>query len=415
MRIGIIGAGVIGVSAAHALMRDGHEVTLLDPDGVANGASRGAAGAFAFADIIPLATPGILLQAPRWLFDPLGPLTVRPGYALQITPWLLRFFRASLPDRYEAACKAQARLMSHSKAALELLINDVKGEPLIRREGQLQVYDTKAAFEASKKSWQLREKAGIGYEALTSAGEIADLQPGLSSQFTHAMFTPGWMNTTDPKAWTEHVAESASRNGVTILHRKATRITHAADGATVETAEGAMHFDRVVLAAGAHSGELLKPLGLSFPLDTERGYNTTLPAGAFDLRTHVTFASHGFVVTRNFDGIRVGGAVELGGLKLPPNMKRADVLLEKAKRFMPSLSITGGKSWMGFRPSMPDSLPVIGTAPKMPNIVLAFGHGHLGLTQSAGTAELVADLVAGRPSNIDRAAYRPERFLGKAA
>ena len=165
------------------------------------------------------------------------------------------------------------------------------------------------------------------------------------------------------------------------------------------------------MAAGAHSNGLLRPLGLSLPLETERGYNTTLPAGSFDLRTHLTFSAHGFVVTKIDDGVRVGGAVELGGLKLAPNMKRADALLAKAADFLPGLDTTGGTQWMGFRPSMPDSLPVIGAAPGHPNLILAFGHGHLGLTQSAGTAELLADLVAGRPPRIDLAPYSATRFL----
>jgi D-amino-acid dehydrogenase len=167
----------------------------------------------------------------------------------------------------------------------------------------------------------------------------------------------------------------------------------------------------VVLAAGAQSGALLGPLGVKLPLETERGYNTTLPDGAFDLRTHVSFAAHGFVVTRIGDGVRVGGAVELGGLNLPPNMKRAEALLAKAKDFLPDLDTEGGTQWMGFRPSMPDSLPVIGAAPGHPGLMLAFGHGHLGLTQSAGTAELAADLIAGRTPSIDPAPYRPGRFL----
>lgn len=160
---------------------------------------------------------------------------------------------------------------------------------------------------------------------------------------------------------------------------------------------------------------MLTPLGLRLPLETERGYNTTLPAGAFDLRTQVTFSTHGFVLSRIGERVRVGGAVELGGLTLPPNMKRAEAMLEKAKRFLPGLRTGGGTQWMGFRPSMPDSLPVIGPAPGLPDLVLAFGHGHLGLTQSAGTAELISDLIAGRPASLDPAPFRPGRFLKGAA
>jgi D-amino-acid dehydrogenase len=174
--------------------------------------------------------------------------------------------------------------------------------------------------------------------------------------------------------------------------------------------QGSWHFDRVVLAAGAHSGRLARQLGLRLPLETERGYNTTLAPGAFDLRTHVTFPGHGFVVSRIGEGIRVGGGVELGGLDRPPRMERAGALLRKAATFLPGLKTEGGRQWMGFRPSMPDSLPVISPALHSPSVVLAFGHGHLGLTQSAGTAELVADIVDGLPPEIDIAPYRASRF-----
>ena len=411
MRIGIVGAGVIGVSAAHALLRDGHEVSIFEADGVASGASGGNAGAFAFSDIIPLATPGILRQAPKWLFDPLGPLTIRPGYAARIMPWMMRFARASMPDRYAAARDAQAALMRLSQAALDRLLAGVDGEHLIRREGQLQLYDTVAQFRASQPGWREREAAGIRFDRLTSPAAISEIQPGLSDSFTHAVFTPDWINTTDPKLWVEHIAADLTRQGGTVTRAAVHRIRPGADGITLDTDDGPARFDRVVLAAGAHSGALLRPLGVKLPLETERGYNTTLPAGAFDLRTHVSFAAHGFVVTRIGDGLRVGGAVELGGLNLPPNMKRAEALLAKAADFLPGLDTRGGTQWMGFRPSMPDSLPVIGAAPGLPGLMLAFGHGHLGLTQSAGTAELAADLIAGRPPSIDPAPYRPGRFL----
>ena len=166
----------------------------------------------------------------------------------------------------------------------------------------------------------------------------------------------------------------------------------------------------MVVAAGAFSHRIARTLGERIPLETERGYNTTLPPGAFDLRTQVTFGGHGFVVSRLSTGIRVGGAVELGGLNLPPNFRRSDAMLKKAKAFLPALKTENGVQWMGFRPSLPDSLPAIGRARATPRVTYAFGHGHLGLTQSAGTARLVADLLTGRTPAIDLAAFSPQRF-----
>lgn len=415
MRICIVGAGIIGVNAALALVRRGHEVTLVDREGVASGASRGNAGAFAFSDVIPMATPGILLKAPKWLFDPLGPLSIPPGYALNILPWLVRFGRASMPDRYAGALAAQSALMAVSRAELDTLIADLGLADLIRAEGQLQLYAGAAAFRTSGKGWEERRRAGIRFDLLTSPGAIAEIQPGIDPTFTHAGFTPDWKNVTDPAVWTERIAEEAVRAGATIERREVLRIEPLGQGARVHAPGGTGDYDRVILAAGAYSRPLLRTLGLRLPLDTERGYNTTLPAGAFDLRTHLTFSDHGFVVTRIGDGVRVGGAVELGGMKRPPNMARADALLTLARRFLPGLRAEGGERWMGFRPSMPDSLPVIGAHPRAPSVVLAFGHGHLGLTQSAGTARVVADLVEGREAALDLTPFRPTRFGGYRA
>jgi D-amino-acid dehydrogenase len=168
--------------------------------------------------------------------------------------------------------------------------------------------------------------------------------------------------------------------------------------------------DKVVLCAGAFSHRIAATLGESIPLETERGYNTTLPTDALDLRCQVTFGGHGFVVSRLSTGIRVGGAVELGGLSLPPNFKRSEAMLRKAKVFLPDLKTEGGRQWMGFRPSLPDSLPAIGRAKASPHVVYAFGHGHLGLTQSTGTGRIVADLLTYASPPLNLTSFSPQRF-----
>lgn len=406
----VIGAGIIGISAALELQRRGHAVRVLDREDVAAGASAGNAGAFAFTDIVPLATPGIMRKAPKWLLDPLGPLSVPPAYALRIAPWMLRFWRASWKDRYTSAITAQAALMEVSRAALERQVVAVDGEALMLRKGQLQLYEGEREYRASLDGWDLRRRLGIAFDVLDGPGAIAEVQPGLSPRFTHGVFTPGWMSTTDPRAWTEHLARVFRDKGGVIDRAEIQAVAQTGETVTLTTASGPVTADHVVIAAGAFSHRLTRTLGDKLPLETERGYNTTLPPGAFDLRTQLTFGGHGFVVSKIAGGVRVGGAVELGGLKLPPNFKRADALLHKAAKFMPGLKTTGGTQWMGFRPSLPDSLPVIGTAPRAPNVVYAFGHGHLGLTQSAGTAELVADLVEGAASPLSLAPYAPTRF-----
>ena len=410
----VIGAGIIGVTAALALQADGHRVRVIDRKGIAAEASRGNAGAFAFAEVEPLAAPGIMRKAPKWLLDPLGPLSLRPAYAAKIMPWMLHFWRATAKSRFEAAVAAQSSLMGLSRAALERLIVRVSGEPLMRREGQLQVYEGRAQFEASKPAWNQRRRHGIAFDLLESPEAIAEIQPGLSPRFTHAGFTPDWMNTVDPEAWTQHLARAFVAAGGEIEIAEVLAVRQLEDGVEIVTdtgtGSGTHRADQLVVAAGAWSHQIARMLGDRIPLDTERGYNTTFPTASFDLRTHVTFANHGFVVSRIGEGLRVGGAVELGGLKLAPNYRRAGILVRKAADFLQGFDPNGGTQWMGFRPSLPDSLPVIARAPKADRVIYAFGHGHLGLTQSAGTAELVRALAARREPDISLAPFDPRRF-----
>lgn len=406
----VIGAGVVGLSVAIAAQMRGFNVTVIDREGPAAGASAGNAGAFAFTDILPLASPGILKKAPKWLLDPLGPLSIPPAYALDIAPWMFRFWRACSASRVAHSTGAQTALMDLSRLELEPFLSATETLSMLRKEGNLQVYESDAEFRASLPGWDARKRHGIEFRHMDAA-EMAGIQPGIAPRFIRGTFTPGWYSIADPKFYTLALAENfRSRGGVVeIAEVKGLRPT--ADGVEIITAgDVARPAGKVVLSAGAFSHRIARTLGENIPLETERGYNTTLPSGALDLRMQITFGGHGFVVTRLTSGIRVGGAVELGGLELPPNYARSEAMLKKAKTFLPGLSTEGGTQWMGFRPSMPDSLPAIGRAKATPNVVYAFGHGHLGLTQSAGTARLVADILQDRVSAIDLAAFSPGRF-----
>lgn len=406
----IVGAGVIGLSAAILAQEQDMTVTVLDAKGPAAGASAGNAGAFAFTDILPLASPGILRKSPAWLLDPLGPLSVPPAYALRIAPWLFRFWRACSPSRIAASTDAQAGLMDLSKHELEPFLRRTRTIAMLRREGNLQVYEGAKEFQDSLPGWEARKKHGIDFEHVTGT-RMTEIQPGLAARFTHGTFTPGWYSIADPKLYTMALAEHFRSRGGTIRSIDVTALRPDEDGVVIHSSDGAARRARqVVVAAGAFSHRITSGLGESIPLETERGYNTTLPVEAFDLRTQVTFGGHGFVVTRLSSGIRVGGAVELGGLRLPPNFKRADAMLAKTKDFLPGIRTEGGVQWFGFRPSLPDSLPVIGYARRTKRVIYAFGHGHLGLTQSTGTARLVADLLANRPTAIDISPFSPQRF-----
>jgi len=406
----VVGAGVVGLSVAIAAQMRGLKVMVVDREGPAAGASAGNAGAFAFTDILPLASPSILKKAPKWLLDPLGPLTVPPGYALQIAPWMFHFWRACQPSRIAKATAAQTALMDISKAELEPFLSRTNTLSMLRKEGNLQVYESEAEFKESLGGWAVRRDHGIEFSHM-NAEEMAAVQPGLASRFIRGTFTPGWYSIADPKLYTLALADHFRASGGTIEIAEISALRPVSEGVELSTADGhRFEGGKVVLAAGAFSHLIARSLGERIPLETERGYNTTLPSDAFDLRTQVTFGGHGFVITRLSTGIRIGGAVELGGLKRPPNFRRSDAMLKKAQSFLPGLKPKDGVQWMGFRPSLPDSLPAIGRARVTPNVIYAFGHGHLGLTQSAGTARLVADLLTGQVPMIDMTTFSPQRF-----
>jgi D-amino-acid dehydrogenase len=405
----VIGAGVVGVSAAIAARSRGLPVLLLDREAPASGASAGNAGAFAFSDILPLASPGMLKKAPRWLLDPLGPLSIPPAYALKILPWLVHFGRACSPGRVASATAAQTALMDLSKAELTGFLDETGTAPMLRKDGNLQLYERVREFQASLPGWQARERHGIPFEHLDAAG-MAALQPGLAPRFTHGTFTPGWYSIADPKLYTLALAEHFRAMGGVIEVADIIALRPVENGVELQVRGETLRAQQVVLAAGAFSHRVAHTLGEKIPLETERGYNTTLPPDAFDLRTQLTFGGHGFVVSRLSTGIRVGGAVELGGLTLSPNFRRSAAMLTKAQAFLPGLKADGGVQWMGFRPSLPDSLPAIGHARATRRVIYAFGHGHLGLTQSAGTARIVADLLTDTQPPIDIRAFSPQRF-----
>ncbi|MEM5500242.1 FAD-dependent oxidoreductase [Ahrensia kielensis] len=400
----VVGAGVVGLSSALELQAKGMSVRVIDKVGPAGGASAGNAGAFAFSEILPLASPKTIMQSPKWLFDPLGPLSIPPSYAPKIAPWMLRFLGASRPAQVKKSTHAQAEMMRHAKKTLEPFLLRAGLTHMLRNEGQLQVYEGEKQFQATLPGYASLEAENVPFTHL-KGDSIADYQPGLSPRFTHATFTPAYATIDDPKLYTITLAEKFVANGGELLIGEVKSLT--SDG--VHTSLGDFK-GRVVLAAGAYSHHLARTAGVKIPLETERGYNTTLPNNAFNLKQHLTFGGHGFVISKLRSGLRVGGSVELGGLNLPPNFARAQAMLNKAKEFLPGLKTEGGIQWMGFRPSLPDSLPAIGVLPSNDNVICAFGHGHLGLTQSTATAALVADIVTATKPAIDIKPFSPSRF-----
>jgi D-amino-acid dehydrogenase len=383
-------------------------VTVYDRTGICEETSSGNAAAFAFSDVLPLAQKGMMRNLPKWLMDPLGPLAIPPGYLPKLAPWLWRFWRAS-HGGYEKGLAAQASLMRLAEAEWTALMDRSGTRSMLREDGSLELYESDAEFQASLPGWAARDRFGIEYRHV-AGDELAALQPGLSPRFVKGTFVPGWKTVADPKLLGKAIWAYAESKGARIEKARVDHLMANSDGVRLHLEGGSTHgAGRLVIAAGAWSHLLARQFGDAIPLETERGYNTTLPVDAFDVKRQLIFSGHGFVITPLSTGLRVGGAVELAGLKRPPNYARSKAMLEKADRFLPGLKTGGGREWMGYRPSLPDSLPVIGRA-CAPGVFYAFGHGHLGLTQAAATGRLIAQLVSGQAPAIDLTPFSPQRF-----
>lgn len=412
MHIVVVGAGIIGVQATHALLDDGHSVTLVDPDGLGQRTSKGNAGGIVHTDILPLASPKVWRHIPRWLFDPLGPFAIRPSYALAILPWLLRFVRASAPAQVERSTRALIELNGRSLAAWERRLGGLGlADRHLRRIGYACVFARRADLEAALPVIKRQEKLGYPLEVLADHAAVKQLEPALGPAAVAGVNYLGGVSVDDPERVTRALGEAAIGRGARLV--KGAVISVRPTGAGTETLLAAgerIASDMALIAAGAWSRPLCAELGDDVPLDTERGYNLTLPGGSLGLSRMVLFEGQGFVAAPLDIGDRIGGAVEFGGLSLAPNYARVEAMVARAKRFLPEARFEGGTRWMGFRPSLPDTLPVIGPASRNDRVLYAFGHGHHGLTQSALTGDIIAALVGGREPPIDVAPFSVLRF-----
>lgn len=411
----VVGAGIVGVSTALQLRRAGWETTLLDRGPPGEGCSFGNAGILAGDVVPPVAAPGVLWRVPGYLADAEAPLAIRWGYLPRLLPWLYHFVRCSRPAVYERNTRALATLLLRARACYAPLVAEAGAGALLRDGGALQVFETAAGFQAARRDAAFRRHLGATVEEL-GPEELRQLTGELAPIFAGALFCPDVGYVRDPLALTRALhghflalGGHSRRLTVTRLERRAGGRwgVIAADGSG---GEGALEGDRLVVAAGAWSGALLRGLGLSVRLDTERGYHVMLPAAVDRLRLPVSSGEGAFYLTPMAGGLRVAGTVEIGGLAAPPAPARAEAMLRRVRRMLPGLDERGAETWMGFRPSMPDSLPVIGGVEGLPGLLLAFGHAHLGLCLAAVTGRLVTQLAGGEEPELDLRPFRWDRF-----
>jgi glycine/D-amino acid oxidase-like deaminating enzyme len=413
-RVGVIGAGMVGVCAASWLQRDGHSVFIVEAGEPGYGASFGNAGALNASSVTPMSTPGVIWNAPRWLFDPLGPLSLRWSYLPAIAPWLIRFIRAGTPEKVHAQARALRPLVGATLEALTPLVRDAHAEDLVHRLGHLYVYRSAQGLEKDRLAWELRRENGVEIDEF-DADELRQLEPTLSRDYVRGILVRENGHTSNPLGLVQRLLDHFLRLGGELNHARA--LGFRLDGsrlAAIRTDRGELAADAAIVCAGAWSKPLAAALGDPIPLETERGYHLMIRDPEVMPRIPTADADGKFVATPMDTGLRFAGTVELAGLAAPPDWRRARILLEQGRKMLPGLAADHPEErlsvWMGHRPSLPDSMPALGPSRATPDVVYAFGHGHVGMTSAPMTGKVVADLVAGRPPSIDITPFSPSRF-----
>ncbi|MEX2692182.1 NAD(P)/FAD-dependent oxidoreductase [Rhizobium mongolense] len=408
--VAVVGAGVIGASIAFEMQQRGFQVTLIDKGEPGRGTSYGNMASIAL-DFTAGSGPATWKKIPRWLMDPEGPVWLRPSYAPKMLPWFLRFIAAGRRSRLRGIEDAGMNLTRRALGDFRTMLSAIGAPELMTEEGCLAIYETEAEFAADRGHIELMQHYGFDFEVL-NGGAIRHYEPELSPSIAKAVLLPDNKSIHDPYQLVVKLADAAQAAGARFVSGVVRNIERkpAGDAVVLLQDGGRIEVNSVVLAAGVHTRELAARLGEPIPLETERGYHTQIMKPGISMRYSVIWPHRAFMVTPTAGGIRVGGNVELAGLDAPPDFRRPRLLVRHAQRALPGLKVEETTEWMGHRPALPDTIPIISPSSKMPGVWYATGHGHLGLTLSATTAKLIADMVMGGKPTVDMTPFRINRY-----
>ncbi|MBI1173416.1 FAD-dependent oxidoreductase [bacterium] len=406
----VIGAGIIGTAIAHDLQKRGQQVVLIDRDAPGRGASFGNMASIAVTEFMPASRPSVWRQIPGWMLDPEGPVRVRPSYMPRLVPWFLRFIAASRPARLRELEAQGAALCARALDDTLALLRETGLEDQISDEGCLSLYTDEAEFRADREHVAILERFGFAHEVIGRQA-IKALEPELSDKIGMAVLFPQNRSMKDPYRLVLALAERFTALGGRIEAGEVSGFVRSEGLREVVLKDGRrLPAERVVICAGAFSAKLAKDLGEPIPLETERGYHTQIMAPGISMKHSIIWPARAFMVTPTAGGIRVGGTVEMAGLDAPADYRRSKVTVRRAKEALPGLRCEDFTEWMGHRPALPDTVPILSASAKTRGVFYATGHGHLGLTYAATTARLMGDLITGAPPAIDLHPYRINRF-----
>jgi D-amino-acid dehydrogenase len=407
----IIGGGIVGVCSALYLQRAGFKVTIVDSGPIGEGASFGNAGNISPGAVVPYLIPGILREIPKWLFDPDGPLKIRPGYFFKALPWFLRAVKESKAERAMKTSRAMHELHRGTFEAYDELTRGTEAAALIEQCGQLYVSEREGYAQGSKLAQAMREMAGVKTVAL-NADEVREAEPTLAPIFKSGLLLPDNGRCKNPHQLVGILAGECVRNGAEILRGKVTAFQREGDRVQGMVIEGVVKpVDRLLIAAGAGSRALSAQLGIDLPLEAERGYHITIHDSNVMPRATVTNRDSSFACAPMNMGLRVAGTAEFAGIDFPPDWERTELLKRQTVKMFPGVKLEKVTRWSGDRPSFPDGLPVLGTAPGYSNAYFAFGNGHFGITGGPVMGKVIGEIVDGRRPSIDAEPFQTNRFL----
>jgi D-amino-acid dehydrogenase len=407
--VAVIGAGVVGLSCAHALMQRGYDCVLVDARGPGEETSFGNAGSISVGNVLPQSTPGILRKGLRMLADPLSPLKLDwprwPHYAR----WLFDFVRSGHPGTVAPIIDALLALNAATRECWIDLAADIGADDLLAHTGYLHVYSEDASFAAGEWERRLMQERDVRFDVLDRE-QLRSLEPGIGPLFRHAVFQRDALAMRDPGGFCVRLADALHARGMQSVRARVSAIRPGTGGYALDTDAGGVRAQRVVIAAGAWSNRLLAPFGVRVPIIPARGYHLMYPSQGVPVAGRPTlWAERYMVVSPMRTGIRMTSIKELTALDTMPRYGLIHRLDKEARKLFPALATAPASEWAGLRPCTPDSLPVIDRVGGE-DVWLAAGHGHLGLTQAPITGRLIAESIAGVPTALPLAPYGIGRF-----
>jgi D-amino-acid dehydrogenase len=406
----VLGAGIVGTSVALHLARRGMSVALVDRAGVGEQTSYGNAGIIEGNTIFPPTFPSDISSLVRIAFKQATEANYHLSFLPQVLPWLWAFRAASRPERLMETARLIRPLFSRAVAEHENLMTEAGATRYLRKTGWLKVYRGDKSFVGLAPEFEIAEKFGLPLRSLDTGGALA-LEPSLHPMFAHAVFWPEAASVSNPLGVTRAYAARFAALGGLVLSGDARSLHRTGNRWRVETAEGALDAAECVIALGPWSSDLLVTLGLRLPLAVKRGYHRHFhPPGNASLARPVLDAEFGYLVTPMEQGIRITTGAEFAARDAAPSPTQFDRIMPLVRELFPVEEQMDGKTWLGSRPCLPDSRPVIGRAPGNAGLWLAIGHAHWGLTLGPATGRMIAEMMAGEPPFCDPAPYRAERF-----